>query len=91
MQFYRHLINEIKEIINRNALLELQEFYSELDLQDSTIPWDYVFQKIYLHACLKKKLEIKSWLERIFLQFNPMQQIAIRQTFSYGNYLFHLK
>jgi len=88
MQIYKLLIQEIKEKIDLNDFEGCKQFYNNLDFNDSTIPWDYVFQKVYLHACLKKKTNFKVWFESIFSQFNPMQQIAIRQTFSYGNYLF---
>ena len=87
MQIYKLLIQEIKQKIDFNDFEGCKEFYNNLDFNEY-IPWDYVFQKVYLHACLKKKLNFKVWFESLFSQFNPMQQIAIRQTFSYGNYLF---
>lgn len=87
MQIYKLLIQEIKQKIDLDDFEGCKEFYNNLNF-DEYIPWDYVFQKVYLHACLKKKLNFKVWFESLFSQFNPMQQIAIRQTFNYGNYLF---
>jgi len=83
------LIREIKPLIETGNLTALQimwEDYSEMEF-DRPIAWDYVFQKIYLHAALKKQREICEWLDTIFLEFNPMTQIAMRQMFSYARYL----
>ena len=89
MKIYKYAINELKESIDRNDLNSLKDFFHETDFNDSKIPWDYVYQKVYLYSCLKKKKEIKEWLESLFIFFNPITQIAIRQTFSYGNFIFH--
>jgi len=87
MQKYNYLILEIKEFINQNDLLSLQQYFQQLDLNDTTIPWDFVYQKIYLHSCLKKNKEIKEWFESLISLFNPISQSAIKHTFHYGNYL----
>jgi hypothetical protein len=85
----RDIIKDIKDIINKgnlNELKELWETYQNTDF-DGIIAWDYVFQKVYLHACLKKKIEIVNWLELLFNQFNDIHKIAIRHTLTYGKYL----
>ena len=51
------------------------------------VTWDYVFQKVYLHAALKKQKAICEWLNTVFTEFDPIQQIALRQMFAYGRYL----
>jgi hypothetical protein len=92
MSIEDELIREIKPLIdsgNLDALCILWEEYSEHTEFERDIAWDYVFQKIYLHAALKKQNEICSWLDTIYLQFNPMIQIAMRQMFSYAKYLLH--
>lgn len=85
-------LKDIKLIVERGDLLSLQEYFSMImsGEVDALVEWDYLFQKVYLHACLKKKREIAKWLEKeVFLQLPPIQAIAIRQVFPYGNYLLH--
>lgn len=57
-----------------------------MDVGNVDIPW--LFQKVYLHACLKGRREIAEWLEKsVFPTLDPISQIAIRQSFSYGRHL----
>ena len=72
MKIYKYAINELKESIDRNDLNSLKDFFHETDFNDSKIPWDYVYQKVYLYSCLKKKKEIKEWLESLFIFFNSL-------------------
>ncbi len=83
------IIYELKPFINRGYLEGLKEKWSEYQVTDfgREIAWDYIFQKVYLHACLKKKKDIAAWLITLYSVLNPMSQIALRQVFSYGNYL----
>ena len=84
------LIQEIKPLINDGNLTALQiawEEYSEYTDFGRELAWDYIFQKVYLHAALKKQRAICEWLDSIFQEFNPMIQIAMRQMFSYARYL----
>jgi hypothetical protein len=74
-----------KELIEKDNLEGLQEVYSESAHEQ--YPWEYIYQKLYLHACLKKKHRIVKWLNEMFEQFDPIQKIALRQMFSYGKYL----
>jgi hypothetical protein len=74
-----------KQLIEIDNLEGLQEFYMEN--QSENYPWEYIYQKLYLHACLKKKHRIVTWLKEMFEQFDPIQKIALRQMFSYGKYL----
>jgi hypothetical protein len=78
-------IDICKDFINENNLSALQDFYEEH--KEKNWGWDYTYQKIYLHACLKKRVEIVEWLKSLYAVFNPMQQIALRQMFAYGRYL----
>jgi hypothetical protein len=90
MSIEEQLIAEIKPYINLGNLEGLKElwveYYSETEF-DREVAWDFVFQKIYLHAALKKQKHICKWLDTIFSQFNPIQQIALRQMFSYARHL----
>jgi hypothetical protein len=74
-----------KKLIEKENLEGLQEYYME-HLEEN-YPWEYIYQKLYLHACLKKKVKIVEWLGQLFPTFDPIQQIALRQMFFYGKYL----
>jgi hypothetical protein len=64
--------------------LILQEMVDEYE----DVPWDYVFQKMYIHACLKKQVAVANWLkEEVYPTLDPISQIAVRQAFSYGKHL----
>jgi hypothetical protein len=78
-------IKTCKLLIEENNLPALQDYY--LENKDEPFAWEYAYQKIYLHACLKKKREIAEWMKDLFPTFDPIQQIALRQMFSYGKYL----
>ncbi len=83
------LIAEIKPFINKGNLEGLKELwfeYSETDF-GREIAWEFVFQKVYLHAALKKQKEICMWLDTIFVELNPVAQIALRQMFPYARHL----
>ena len=83
------LLHECKEYINANKFEEFKEFYKELSESEfETQPdWANLYQKVYLHACLKKRKDIADWLESLFTQFPPITQIAYRQLFFYGHVL----
>jgi len=85
-----HIISTIKKIINKGNVEELKDLW--IEYRDRTefprsIAWDYVFQNIYLHAALKKQKHILEWLDEIFLEFDPIIQISLRQMFAYANSL----
>ena len=83
------LLHECKEYINANKFEEFKDFYKELtESEFETQPdWANLYQKVYLHACLKKRAEIAEWLESLFTQFPPITQIAYCQMFFYGHVL----
>jgi hypothetical protein len=78
-------IKHCKTLINEGNLDELRDVINE-NLGE-VWAWEYIYQKLYLHACLKRKREIVDWLNGLFTMFDPIQQIALRQMFSYGKYL----
>lgn len=78
-------LKDCKKLIEKDNLEGLQEYY--LENQGENYPWEYIYQKLYLHACLKKKHKIVEWMNPLFEQFDPIQKIALRQMFSYGRYL----
>jgi hypothetical protein len=74
-----------KTLIEKDNLEGLQEVY--LENLDENYAWEYIYQKLYLHACLKKKQRIVDWMNAMFEHFDPIQKIALRQMFFYGRYL----
>ena len=88
----RQILNHCKDLIETNQFEELQAYLYQtiqsITTTDYRIPIEYIYQQIYLHACLKKKAPIAEWLKSIFPEiFDEVQQIGLRQMFSYGNYL----
>ena len=90
MSIEEQLVVEIKPFINKGNLDGLKEQWVEYRTETDfgrEIAWDFVFQKIYLHAALKKQKAICEWLDTVFTEFDPIQQIALRQMFSYARHL----
>lgn len=82
------IILEIKKYINEGDLNSMQLRWEQYERESGChVAWDFVFQKIYIHACLKKKKDIVEWLDILFLKFNPIIKIALRQMFPYSKYL----
>ncbi len=78
-------IKDCKVLIEKDNLEGLQEMYNEMSGENYA--WEYIYQKLYLHACLKKKRRIVEWMNSLFQLMDPIQQIGLRQMFSYGKYL----
>jgi hypothetical protein len=85
----RDVIREIKEYINRGDTTGLQQRWEEYQEMDfgRELAWEYIFEKSYIHAALKKQTEICAWLQSLFTQLDPIQQIGLRQVFPYARYL----
>jgi hypothetical protein len=83
------ILSECKAFVTAGDLSGLQEYYSEIQTAEFSysISWQYIYQKVYLHACLKKKVDIAEWLTSIFPTFDSVSQIAMRQMFPYGRHL----
>jgi ABC-type multidrug transport system ATPase subunit len=81
--------------INGNDLPSLTLFWKDL-MESNEYPesfdWPTVFQTLYLHACLKGKSDIAKWFQTtVFPYLDPIQQIALRQSFAYGKHLLQLR
>jgi hypothetical protein len=85
----KELVSNCKSYVTEGNLAGLQEYYSEIQSMEYEYDpnWQYIYQQVYLHACLKKKRDIADWLTSIFSNFDPVSQIALRQVFPYGRYL----
>ena len=77
-------VRDMKNIIAQGDLNRLQSCLSEFEFDDAPS----VFQILYLHACLKGKGDIATWFQNtVFPMLDPIQQIGLRQVFSYGRHL----
>jgi hypothetical protein len=85
------IVRECKEMIERSSLQSLQEYYQDLLTSYCDGPymvdWAFVLQKVYLHACLKKKRDMAAWLEERFKDLDPIAFMAYRHTINYGRVL----
>ena len=84
------ILRTCKTFIDANDVPGLHAYYREL--MQTEFPqepdWSWLFQKLYLHACLRGHAPIAEWLHgALFPMLDPIQQIALRQTFPYGRYL----
>jgi hypothetical protein len=78
-------VMESKQLVERGDLTSLKAY---MEMVAEEVDEAYLFHRVYLHACLKKKMEIAKWLqEEYFPTMDPIQQIALRQIFSYGRHL----
>ena len=83
-------IQDLKNLILLNNLEGVKHYINELLINEGEHLMDpaYIFQKVYLHACLLKRQEIATYLEKECFPLLPqVQQIAIRQCFPYGRVL----
>ena len=84
------IITTCKKYIEENNLDYLQEYYKDLLNSENLdkVDWPTIFQKLYLHACLKGKPQTAEWFEKtLYPTMDPIQQIALRQIFPYGKHL----
>jgi hypothetical protein len=88
------IIHDCKELIERQPINTVKAHYTllmETDF-DKQPDWPYILQKVYIHACLKKKTEIAAWLTTLFeTEIDPINRIAYRQMFAYGRHLLSKK
>ena len=82
---YEPVLKRFKSYVDANDLNGAQTFLAGLVAED--LPWDHLYQKVYLHACLKKRRAFVEWMDGLFETLEPIQKIALRQMFSYGHYL----
>lgn len=84
------IVLDCKSFVNAGDLKGLQQYYETMihtDYSGYSPNWQYIYQQVYLHACLKKKLDIVNWLSTLFGTFDTVAQIALRQMFPYGRHL----
>lgn len=82
-------IQDLKELININDIDAFKSYVNTIIIpMEKSIDIAYIFQKVYIHACLKGRKEIETYLrEQCFHLLPQIEQISIRQVFAYGRYL----
>jgi hypothetical protein len=81
-------LRTIKDMIARGNLEGVKECYADLKEGDEgDVDWAFLFKECYLHSCLKGQSHISAWFQEVFKEFDPIAQIALRQTFAYGRHL----
>lgn len=84
------IVKRFKSYVEADDLIGAQAFLQELisgEEENAALAWDYVYQKIYLHACLKKRRKFVDWMNGLFEGLDPIEKVALRQMFAYGRYL----
>jgi hypothetical protein len=83
------LISACKNLINAGDLVGLKAYYKDMmeGSYEYNPNWEYIYHRVYLHACLKHQVAIADWLTGLFATFDPVSQIALRQIFPYGRHL----
>ena len=90
------IIHQAKQNITKqySDLHLLQTLFVEAqeELQHNQIDWAYIFQKVYVHACLHGHRETAKWLRATFEEkADPISKLAYRQTYAYANVLLRKK
>ena len=80
------VIYVFKDYINKKDAEGFTTFLSEIE-DDYDGVWDYIFKKVYIHACLKKNQAMVDILLKQYEGLSEIERIAIRQVFPYGRYL----
>ena len=90
----KEVILNCKAYINDNLEEECKQYILYIISHQESNPdyklaYEYIFQQVYIHACLKKKESLTVWLKKEIYEkyFDIIQQTALRQMFIYGNYL----
>ncbi len=82
------IIRDCKQHIEEGNLEYLKEYLQNLLQDDREHDWPVIFHRVYLHACLKGQRDVADWLTNsVYPIMEPIQKIALRQIFSYGNHL----
>ena len=90
----KNILKQAKEFLTKQfADIEgLQEYWLSIQEKSNSIDWAYIFQKLYIHACLHGHREVAVWLRETFEKSaDPLTQIAYRQTYVYANILLEKK
>ncbi len=95
MTSVHQLLESINEVVdsdkdgNRIEYLEmiLNDLISAQSEQEYRLNFEWLWMKVYLHACCKRKHQIKEWLVQVYQSFDEVTKIALRPTLVYGKYI----
>ena len=83
-----NILSEAKQFVEADDLDGLKQYYVGLRESDIAVASDWLFQKVYLHACLKKKKPIVDWLMEVYNnELDDITKISLKQLFPYGRWL----
>lgn len=87
------IVQKFKHYIDHDELSSCQDYLQELldTYTSDSVPWDYIYKNVYLHACLKRRKAIVDWILTLYEHLPPVQQIALSQLFPYGRRLMSAK
>lgn len=84
-------IKDIKTFIEEGDLDSIKDILKDiinmLKTKEYRINYEYIWQKCYLHCCLKKKTNIKDFFDEIYKSFDDVTKIALKPTMIYAKYL----
>lgn len=90
----KEVILNCKAYINEGLEQEFKEYIlyvinNQESNTDYKLAYEYIFQQVYIHACLKQKETLAMWLKTEIYDkyFDIIQQTALRQMFIYGDYV----
>ncbi len=86
------IINEFKYYIDNQNYDSIYELYTDIKTTyDSTkeyrCNYEYIFQKVYLYACIKGETEVINFMKNIYDNFGIVEKIALKPTIIYGKYI----
>ena len=85
-----NIVRQGKACIEKEGLSDFAEFVSDVYTEHfSPEPaWPYIVQKLYLHACLKKKADIAKFIEDLVVaNQNRLWFVGWKETVAYGKTL----
>ena len=82
---FNYLVDDFEKMISIKKNLDTPGYH---DTKPEYRPnFEYIFNKIYLHACLKKKRLVIEYLNRVYENMGDIEKIALRPTLIYAMYL----
>ena len=51
------IVRNFKSYVNAGKLESCQDYVQTLREEYDALPWDYIYEKVYLHACLRSLLK----------------------------------
>lgn len=80
----KQLLRSARAAVKANDLNNLKILSENLP---EYIPREYVFKQVFLSACIHGKSEIIEWMLQVYRTMDPVAQIGLRHTLTYGKYM----